>query len=345
MTMAGDPCGGGQCAQFPIAMTWLLLVLAALTSSCAVLDTKTPTWREFATPAKPVPVIELYTEQSGTGDPVVLIHGFGNSTYTWRHIVPALARDHQVIAIDLKGFGKSPKPSDDCYSIYEQARLVRDYVVNNNLRNVTLVGHSYGGGVALIATLFLVDESPPRQRALVLIDSIAYPQELPSFIRLLTTPVLGPLLLNLVPPETQVREVMEDVFYDDTLISADAVKIYAEGLQTAAGRVATLATAKQILPTDLLELVELYPRIRIPTLIVWGRHDAIIPLSVGERLNAAIPGSSMVVIEGSGHAPQEEHPEALLPILQPFLDKVEVIPTLMSSSAIRKIALLRQSVE
>ncbi|QSA97602.1 alpha/beta fold hydrolase [Methylococcus sp. EFPC2] len=304
-------------------MAGLLIVCGMFLSGCAVLDQSIPAWQSFAKGTRPATQdIKLYAEKSGKGEPILFIHGFGNDTYTWRHIVPALADNHRTIALDLKGFGYSPKPADHRYSIYEQARLVRDYIVANDLHNVTLIGHSYGGGVALVASIFLAQESPPRQAALVLIDSIAYEQELPSFIKLLATPLLGPLLINLIPAETQVRDVMKEVFYHDEVIPDDAVAAYAHGLFTGNGRCATLTTARQILPKDLPSLAEQYGTIRVPTLIVWGRYDEIVPITNANRLNSAIAGSRLALIDNSGHAPQEEQPALLLPLVKAFLRQV-----------------------
>jgi pimeloyl-ACP methyl ester carboxylesterase len=297
------------------------LALAALLASvagCAVLDRNIAPWQEYAA-ARPAPAVALNAEDRGRGRPVLLIHGFGNSIYVWRNVAPALEGSCRVVAVDLKGFGRSPKPEDGHYSVYDQAALIRDFVIARDLRDVTLVGHSFGGGAALVATLFLQEAAPGRQARLVLIDSIAYPQELPFFIRVLATPVLGPVMTRLIPAQTQVRSVLKEVYFDDAAVPEDAVRAYAEGLETAEGRCATVQTARQILPPDLEDLARRYPTIKVPTLIVWGRHDTIVPLAVGERLRDAIPGARLEVIEDSGHSPQEERPQSLMPLLRDFL--------------------------
>ena len=224
-----------------------------------------------------------------------------------------------MIAVDLKGFGRSPKPADGRYSVYDQALLIRDFVIARDLREVTLVGHSFGGGVALVATLFLQQAAPVRQARLVLIDAMAYPQPLPMFVRLLATPLLGPILTRVIPPQVQTRAVLREVFFDPSAVPEDAVQVYAEGLASAGGRDATVETARQILPPDMRDLADQYPRIRVPTLIVWGRHDSIVPLAVGERLQAAIPGARIEIIEESGHSPPEERAQPLNGLLRSFV--------------------------
>jgi len=290
----------------------------ALFSGCAVLDQRTAPWQDYAA-TRPAPEVALYAEELGQGKAVLLIHGFGNSTYVWRHVAPELARSCRVIAVDLKGFGNSPKPADGHYAVYDQALLIRDFVIARDLRDVTLVGHSFGGGVALVATLMLQQAAPGRQARLVLIDSMGYLQPLPMFVRLLATPLLGPALTRAIPPETQTRAVLREVFFDQSAVPEDAVRVYAEGLKSAEGRCATVQTARQILPPDMEDLAQQYSRIDVPTLIVWGRHDGIVPLGIGERLQAAIPGARLEIIEDSGHAPQEERPQRLTALLQPFL--------------------------
>jgi pimeloyl-ACP methyl ester carboxylesterase len=284
----------------------------------AVLDQHTAPWQEYVA-TLPAQEVVLYTEEHGHGKPVLLIHGFGNSTYVWRHVVPELAGNCRVIAVDLKGFGRSPKPADGHYSVYDQAALIRDFVIAQDLREVTLVGHSFGGGVALVATLLLQQAAPGHQTRLVLIDSIAYPQPLPMFVQLLATPLLGPLLTRVIPSQTQIRAVLKEVFFDDSIVPEDAVRVYAEGLTTPEGRCAAVQTARQILPPDMENLAQQYPRIDVPTLIVWGRHDTIVPIAVGERLQAAIPGAQLEIIEESGHAPQEERPQPLTRLLRSFV--------------------------
>ncbi|MEO6423077.1 MAG: alpha/beta hydrolase [Candidatus Nitrotoga sp.] len=293
--------------------------MLAINSGCAVLDKSTPAWRDYPATLKNEPRIDLKTEVTGSGKPLILIHGFGNSIYVWRHLAPELAHQNRVIAIDLKGFGDSPKPADGRYSVYEQARLIRDYVVDNDLKDVTIVGHSLGGGIALVASLYLQQSFPSRQRGLVLIDGIAYRQRMPMFIRLLATPILGPLIVSVVPPEIQIREVMKQVYAKNSAVPEDAVKAYAKALKTPEGRHAAVTSARQIQPQDLNSLSLQYPSLRVPTLIVWGRQDEIVPVSVGERLHQAIPNSQLFVIDDSGHSPAEERPQVLLPVLESFL--------------------------
>ncbi|UJP06074.1 MAG: alpha/beta hydrolase [Nitrosomonas sp.] len=283
------------------------------------MDKNIPSWSQYREP-DPVNALQLAFESSGEGAPVLLIHGFGASSYSWRHIVAPLARRHRVITLDLKGFGESPKPHDDAYSVYEQARLVRNFILEHNLQDLHIIGHSYGGGVALAVSLYLAASHPGLQRSLVLMDSIAYPQELPDFVKILATPVLGALAVYMIPNSMQVKKLLRTVFFDDTRISQNAIDHYAGNLDKPGAKYAVLATVRQMLPADLAEFSNHYTGLTIPALIIWSREDEIVPLAVGERLHENLPNSRLVILTGVGHAVQEEDPALVLPYLLQFLE-------------------------
>lgn len=298
----------------------LALLLAVVTvSGCAVMDKNIPGWTQYRSPDK-THELQLAFQSAGAGEPVLLIHGFGASSYSWRHVIEPLAQKNRVIAIDLKGFGDSPKPRDDAYSVYEQARLVRNFILENDLQNLHIVGHSYGGGVALAVSIYLSASNPGLQKSLVLIDSVAYPQELPGFVKILATPVLGPLLTYALPNTLQVKNLLQKVYFNDDLIPQEAVDHYAADLGQPDAKYALLTSARQMLPTDLQEFSENYSSLTIPALIIWSREDEIVPLDVGKRLHENLPNSRLVIMSDVGHAVQEEKPALLIPHLRQFLE-------------------------
>lgn len=288
-------------------------------SGCAVMDRSTPDWSKYRNPDE-TNELRLSSSSFGQGDPVLLIHGFGASRYSWRYIIEPLAQKYRVIAIDLKGFGESPKPRDDQYSVYEQARLVRNFILDNKLKNLHIIGHSYGGGVALATSIYLSTSHPDLQKSLILMDSIAYPQDLPGFVKILTTPILGPFIIYAIPNTFQVRNLLKKVYFNDHLIPQNAVDHYAENLSKFNAKYATLTSARQMLPADLQQFSENYANLTIPTLIIWSKEDEIVPLAIGERLHENLPHSKLIILHNVGHAAQEEEPSLVLPYLQQFLD-------------------------
>ncbi len=309
----------------------LSICLVVMSSGCALLGTSCPLlngsgWTNTAAPLQPIVAesssskIKLHTTTQGTGSPVLLIHGFGSSSYTWRHVVGPLSQNHTVITVDLKGFGHSPKPFDNAYSAKDQAKLIVDLIEERDLHDLVIVGHSFGGGVALLTTLELQHREISRLSGLVLVDSMAYPQKLPQMISLLQMPVVGNLGLKVIPAEYHIGSFLKKTYHRPHLITQPQLDTYTNHLKRPGARYALQKTAEQIIPDDFSETIRQYQTIHVPTLILWGRYDTIVPPDVGERLHFAIPSSQFVLLDEAGHMPHEENPRAMIKPLQQFID-------------------------
>lgn len=266
--------------------------------------------------------LPLHVEVRGSGPPVLLLHGFGAHAFTFRHWSEILAERHEVILVDMKGFGAAPKPEDGCYGPADQANLVVRLIINRDLRDLTLVGHSFGGAVALLVALRLMERGElSRLRGIVSVAGPAYRQEYPTYIGIARRRKVALLLLRLVPTRWLIRKVLESIVFDVGSITRTQVEAYAEPLATREGQRALVATAQQIEPPDLDEIVARYPDLDVPILILWGRHDPVVPLRVGERLANDLPHGRLVVVEECGHDPPEECPRKTAEILQRFIDE------------------------
>ncbi|HEV2845713.1 MAG TPA: alpha/beta hydrolase [Thermoanaerobaculia bacterium] len=257
----------------------------------------------------------VYVERTGDGgDPIVLIHGFGGSVYSWRKVVPALAEKHQVVAIDLSGFGYTQRPgSPGSYTREAQGRLVLAVLDALGIERAHIFGHSYGGGL----TLSLAARHPERFLSMVLVDSSA-----PTYsddrrnrvagIRPLATVFLRSVALR----PSMIRRALLRSYYDDSQVTPELVRAYLDRL-----RIEGVADAYQGLtaPARPGERVEL-EKIDVPALVVWGAQDELISLESGRRAAARMPRSEFVVIDECGHLPMEEKPEELLRVVLPFLE-------------------------
>jgi len=295
------------------------LVLLLILNGCAIYDTRPTNWQTGTLSASDLNT-ELYFETVGEGQPVLLIHGFAANTFTWRYLVPDLSRNHKVYLIDLKGFGKSPKPEDSSYTVVDQARLIQKFIRDQDLKSVDIVGHSYGGGVALLTTLLANRQHPGTVRKLVLVDSVAYRQEIPLFIELLATPLLGNIITDAVSVNFQVKNVLKIAYYNDELITEEMVAAYAAPLNDERARKALLSTSRSIIPGDIDSIAAAYPEISIPVKIIWGEEDEIVPLTIGKKLDQALENSSLEIIPKCGHIPQEECPSRAIPVILNFLN-------------------------
>lgn len=276
------------------------------------------TGRHYTVSARGQGPLRLYVEEQGHGDPVVLMHGLGASTYTWRKIVPVIARHHHVFNIDLKGFGRSDKPRDGRYGFLDQAALIKNLLIRRGLTGVTLVGHSLGGGVALATVLSANKTHPGLISRLVLIDAPAYPQPFAQTMTTLRDPVLGPLSVTLVPPEVGAAIALSGGGGYNKVTRED-IRAYARPMYSVGARQALLATANQIVPPNLPALTKTYPTIEQPALLFWCRTDDVVPLSTGIRLSKALPHASLHISDGCLHLPMEEQPALLGQLIVKFL--------------------------
>lgn len=253
----------------------------------------------------------------GSGTPMLLLHGFGASSYSWRHIINRFAKEYRVLAVDLKGFGLSDKPNDSNYSVKDQSNIISKFIEENHLRDVILIGNSFGGAVALLTSVELRESS--NIKSLILLDSAGYEQDLPFFIQILRIPFLNRLSLSLVPDKINAKMILDKAFWDDSKVTEEMVSVYANYIGLSGSHHALIMTAKNIVPNDIASIMQKYKNINVPVLIIWGERDEIIPLSIGQRLEKDIPGARLRIISNCGHAPQEECPEETIHLIDNFL--------------------------
>ena len=263
----------------------------------------------------------LYVEEAGDGPPLLLLHGLGASTFTWRHILPALARDHHVIALDLKGFGRSDKPFDDHYSAADQAALVADFIRKRGLAGVTIIGHSFGGTVALLTALEF-KQDPERIARLVVIDAPALKQAFPGATEIIHAPIVPYLAMMLMPPEVTARVLLRAVSAPRRNVPEADISGYAAPYYSFGSTHAFIASTKAILDANTSRMGTRYRAIGRPTLVLWCRRDRVVPLTTGQRLARLLPNAHLEILDGCNHLPQDEVPNLLLAKLQAFLERL-----------------------
>lgn len=261
----------------------------------------------------------------GDGDEtIVLIHGMAGSSRTWRDVMPALARRHRVLAPDLMGHGESAKPMGD-YSLGAHASGLRDLLVRLGIDRATIVGQSLGGGVALQ----LAYQHPELCERLVLVSSGGLGREVSPLLRLLSLPGTE-FVLPLVAP-TVVRDQGRKVnswLRDQGIRSswmAEMWRAYAS-LADAENRRAFVRTLRSVIDLggQMVNANDrLYLAAAVPTLIIWGDHDDIIPVAHAYDAHEAIPGSRLEIFEGVRHFPQSEAPDRFVEVLLDFIDTTQ----------------------
>jgi pimeloyl-ACP methyl ester carboxylesterase len=252
--------------------------------------------------------------RTGTGSLVVLVHGFASSLYTWKDLIPLLAESHDVVALDLPGFGASDLPVD--LSFEDLPAAVVGLMDHLGIGRAALVGNSMGGTVVAVVAA----ERPERVEALVLVDAAGFNTEaesLPLPVRLMTTPLAG-LLDRLPGKRLLVERSLREVFHDDGHVTDERVSEYL----AAARRPGSVAALQSLLASSADRrgaVIDRLPRIEAPTLVVWGRDDLWIPVAHADRFVEAIPGARKVVLDECGHLPHVEKPEVVGAALVEFL--------------------------
>ncbi|BBB33650.1 conserved hypothetical protein [Thermotomaculum hydrothermale] len=266
--------------------------------------------------------MKLYSETMGQGKTILFIHGFGVNTYTWRYLMPEFSKSYKCIAINLKGFGKSPKPFDNKYSFFDHLENVLKFIEENRLKDFVIVGNSYGGGLAMgIALEYKKRGIEENLKGLVLIDTMAYIQELPPFMKILTLPVISEILSILIPPSVATKNALKEVWHNYHKVTEDVVNAYK--VKSIRDRYCSIKTARQILKGNIEGFVNGIKEIDTKSLIIWGDKDKIIPIKTAYKLEKDLKNSRLEIIENCGHVPQEECPEKTIEIIKNFLKEIE----------------------
>jgi pimeloyl-ACP methyl ester carboxylesterase len=262
---------------------------------------------------------------AGSGPAVVLIHGITSSADTWRPAMEALAGEHTMIAPDLLGHGASAKPRGD-YSLGAYASGIRDLLAALGHDRVTIVGHSLGGGVAMQFAY----QFPERTQRLALVSSGGLGREVNLLLRAAALPG-AELVLPLLAPSWLGRAV-DGASWAGGKLGLSARRDLEEmvrgfvSLSDASARAAFLHTIRAVIDPGGQRVSghdRLYLAASLPTLLVWGERDPIIPVAHGRAAHAAMPGSRLEVFEGSGHFPHMDATPRFVAALDDFLASTE----------------------
>jgi pimeloyl-ACP methyl ester carboxylesterase len=280
---------------------------------------------------------------AGSGPLLVLVHGITSSSRTWERVLPLLAERHKVLAPDLLGHGSSAKPRGD-YSLGAYASGLRDLLVALDEPPATVVGHSLGGGIAMQ----LAYQFPERVERLALVASGGLGTEVNLLLRAATLPgseYVLPLLLRreLRNAAGSVAGFLGRLGWQP---SADLVGM-AEGLVSLGddgARRAFVHTARSILDLSGQRVSaqdRLYLAEGLPSLIVWGARDPMIPVAHARAAHAAMPGSRLEIFDDAGHFPFNDDPVRFARVLSAFVAETE--PARIGPERMRQLLLRRSA--
>lgn len=258
---------------------------------------------------------EFYPMQSA--QTVVLLHGFLSSTFTFRHLIPLLSKNFQVLSVDLPPFGKTEKSKRFIYSYKNMAATVNRLMEIYDLKDIILIGHSMGGQIALNILHFF----PKIAQKAILISSSSYLRRSSLPLILASYIPFFHLFVKYWLSRTGVRKNLELTLFNHALINDEVIKGYEEpflqnGIFKALCRM--IRHREGDLPPNILNSIQ------TPCMLIWGEHDKAVPLHIGERLNTDLSNSQLIVMSETGHAVPEERPQEIYQHVLNFLAEASI---------------------
>jgi pimeloyl-ACP methyl ester carboxylesterase len=259
---------------------------------------------------------------AGSGPALLLIHGVGANSASWEPVHAKLAQRFTVIAPDLLGHGESDKPHAD-YSLPAFANGMRDLLGALGIDRVTVVGHSYGGGVAMQFAY----QYPQLVERAVLVSAGGVAKDVSFVLRLAALPMASDALLRLPGALAALRlfgRAVETVL-GSTKFGRDAANIVGvlKNLQEPRALSAFARTLRSVVDRRgqfVTMLDRSYLMQSIPVQVIWGEEDSVIPVDHAHIAHAALPGSSLAIFENAGHMPFRDYPDRFVEVVERFID-------------------------
>jgi pimeloyl-ACP methyl ester carboxylesterase len=258
--------------------------------------------------------------RAGDGPVLLLLHGIAGSSQTWAPVMGLLERDYTVLAPDFLGHGRSDKPLGD-YSLGNHAAGMRDFLDFLDIERATVIGQSFGGGVAMQFAY----QFPERCERLVLVDAGGLGREVSWMLRLTTLPAAEFVLpIIFCSPIRTCGESILGLLRGWGIRHARAEEMWRSyaSLADPPNRRAFIRTMRAVIDPggqSVSAMDRLYLAAHMPTLIIWGDKDKIIPVLHAYKAHEAIPNSRLEIMEGVGHYPHVEEPVRFAEILVDFL--------------------------
>jgi pimeloyl-ACP methyl ester carboxylesterase len=302
-----------------LVLALLLLVGAFIAWAWAPdvpVDTLKARWAPPPSQFVEIEGLQVHLRDEGPRDdalPIVLVHGTSASLHTWEGWATELRKERRVIRFDLPGFGLTGPNAANDYSIAVYVRFVTALMDRLGVQRFVIAGNSLGGEVAWA----VAHAHPQRVARLVLVNAAGYRIEsiaIPLGFRIAGTPALQPLMRQLLPPG-MVEKSVRSVYGDPARVTPELVALYTDLARREGNRA---ALRQRLAQRDTGREADI-KALKLPTLILWGGQDRLIPPVYGQRFAQDIAGAKLVQFEALGHVPQEEDPAATLVPVREFL--------------------------
>ena len=248
--------------------------------------------------------------------PIVLIHGTGASLHTWESWVNELKNKHRIITLDVPAYGLTGPNKTGDYSQDFYVNFMENFLLKLNIKRCVLGGNSLGGSITWAFAL----EHSERVGRMILVDAGGYPmvsKSVPIAFQIARMPIVGNLFKYILPYAV-IEKSLQNVYVHDDRITPELIERYYDLASRTGNRKAFLDRMKSSIKNDNYLKIK---TLTMPTLIIWGKEDGLIPLDVAEKFHKDLPNDTMIVFKDLGHTPMEEDPMKTVKAVKDFLRK------------------------
>ena len=248
--------------------------------------------------------------------PIVLIHGTGASLHTWESWVNELKNKHRIITLDIPAYGLTGPNKTGDYSQDFYVNFMENFLLKLNIKRCVLGGNSLGGSITWAFAL----EHPERVGKMILVDAGGYPmvsKSVPIAFQIARMPIVGNLFKYILPYAV-IEKSLQNVYVHDDRITPELIERYYDLASRTGNRKAFLDRMRSSIKNDNYLKIK---TLTMPTLIIWGKEDGLIPLNVAEKFRKDLPNDTMIVFKDLGHTPMEEDPMKTVKAVKDFLSK------------------------
>ncbi len=260
--------------------------------------------------------IRLRYLEAGSGEVVLMIHGFPTSSYLWRNVMPKIAETHRAIAIDLPGYGKSDKPLDVSYSLNFYCDLLSGFMSGLGVEKINLVVHDLGGPIGVLWAL----RNQDKLHRLALLNTLVYP-DFSWAVLLFTLAVKAPVLNHWLSSKRGIAAAMRIGVWNKDRLTASLLNNYQSPFATRDARSALLKSASNFSINAFKEMEAKLPELKVPVRAIYGENDRILPkvARTMTRIKQDVPHTQVTSLPNCGHFLQEDEPEKIGELLSAFM--------------------------
>lgn len=259
--------------------------------------------------------LKLHYLEMGSGEPILLLHGWPTSSYLWRNLIPTLAENNRVIALDLPGFGRSDKRLSDSFSFTYQNKMIDSFLKQLGVEKVNLAVHDLGGPLGL----FWAIRNPEKISRLTLLNTLVYP-EFSWAVKLFGLSTILPGVKTWLTSPRGLRAAMRlGIVNKDDLSKAD-IEQYQRPFQSKESRKVLLKTVQRLSIKGYHEIAEKLPKLDIPVQVIYGKNDKILPkvADTMARVKKDLPQAKVTALDDCGHFLQEDKPLEIAQLMSTF---------------------------